>query len=298
MASRLAALLLAAASACTASTVLPDDATVEGLAATCRTDRLACTRAFESLGITLPRGTSDVPLSSGLELRLSPNSLTVGRTAVLPLAAGRPAPGAFVDGISPALTDAITPRIGDAARVLVLADRRIPMSTLRDALFTADRAGAVELALLVDDGRELHGQPISPPSEWQPLPPGTKVERALKVLFSVHIDAVELRIADGSPHAFPRPERCAPPPAGCHDLAAIAARVAELKAFYPNEVVAIFRGDADLPLQALISVIDAVRGPQCRLAPALRGEKVPDDCLFWQAIIDVAPPLLHPVTPQ
>ena len=50
------------------------------------------------------------------------------------------------------------------------------------------------------------------------------------------------------------------------------------------------RVDGDVTLQALVSVIDVVRGDGCLLTGGFMGDPIPDVCLFFVSIVDVAPP--------
>ena len=71
-----------------------------------------------------------------------------------------------------------------------------------------------------------------------------------------------------------------------------------MKKLYPREVVARFHVDGDVTVQALVSLIDLVRGEGCALlGPIIKGERVPDECLFWQPVVDLSPPLDHRTSP-
>jgi len=39
-------------------------------------------------------------------------------------------------------------------------------------------------------------------------------------------------------------------------------------------------------MQALIFTMDALAGRTCKLGKAMKGEKVPDDCYFWQPVVE------------
>lgn len=39
-------------------------------------------------------------------------------------------------------------------------------------------------------------------------------------------------------------------------------------------------------MQAIIMTMDALAGRTCKIAKALKGEKIPDDCYFWQPIVE------------
>lgn len=300
--SRLAAISLAAQLSCTGAA--PGEAP-------CRLGGDTCERALAAWGITPPRGTFDLPLRGEPTLRISPTAIFVRDEPVLALTNGRPAPGQFVDHVAPSLRDALaalatseqalaaTQKSAWHARLTLLADRSTPSSTLADILFTALKAGFADFDLVVQDGRLLRAQAIAHPFAWLDPDPDIRYERALEVLFAVHRDSAEVSVARAPARAFPPSRACDPPVATCHDLAAITAFAAELKQRYPNEVVATFRADGEVPLQAVVSLLDAVRGPSCRLSGAIeRGEKIPDECLFWQAILDVEPPFHHDGSPR
>lgn len=278
--------------------------------ASCRIGGDTCERALAGWGITPPRGTMDLQLRGEPKLRISPTAIFVRGEPALALASGRPAPGLFSDHVAPPLRDALaalatseqalaaTRKSAWDARLTLLADRSTPMSTLGDVLFTAFKAGFEGFELVVSDGRLLHTQPISHPFTWRKMDPSIRYERALEVLFAVHRDTAEVSVARSRSAGFPPASGCETPSATCHDLAAISAFAAELKRKYPNEVVATFRADGEVPLQSVVSLLDAVRGASCRLADALeRGERIPDECLFWQAILDVEPPFRHDGSP-
>jgi hypothetical protein len=124
-----------------------------------------------------------------------------------------------------------------------------------------------------------------------PLDPDIKRERPLNPVFTVRPDGVSVSLGGWSERRFGLAAACPPAPNGCYDYAAIGAYAAELKAMVPNEVVATFRVDGAVPLQAVVTLIDAVGGVDCRISRALAGERVPDECLFWQAIVNLDPPL-------
>lgn len=71
-----------------------------------------------------------------------------------------------------------------------------------------------------------------------------------------------------------------------YDYAALEAKAKQYKAAYPNEVVVTISAEANIPMQALIFTMDALAGRTCKLAKALKGEKIPDDCYFWQPIVE------------
>lgn len=255
-------------------------------------------------GLTPPRSTTDISDDEpGPELRITALAIAFAAADVLPLIAGRPAPDAFTRHVSPPLRDALAPAaarvrirrdsdiLDHHAHMRVLADRATPFATLGDALFTATKAGFTSFALTVQDDHQRRNQSFGVPLAWFDYDRDIKISRPVEVLLRVRPDAVLASVAGGAEHTIPNRTACDPPPAGCHDLAAITDFAARTKELLPNEVVVTLRVADELPLQAVVAVIDAVRGPGCRLSRAVKGEKVPDDCLFWQPILDRDPPL-------
>jgi hypothetical protein len=243
-----------------------------------------------ALGVTPPRGKIDVPPhGDGPEIRLTPTQLFVDGAPLFSLERGRPAPGEFTRHVSPSLRAALEAagrrRHAQAERddrsyddkIRILADRATPFATLADALYTASKAGHRHFELVVHDGRELRGQHFGVPLAWFP-PDDYKRERALEFLFVLRPDSVTAQLAGG---------RVYPLTTG----AEISDHVHKVKHLHPNEVVASFRVDGDIPLQSLVSLVDTVSGETCRLSRAIQGEQVPDDCMFWQPVLDLDPPL-------
>lgn len=284
--------------------LLSASASPEELEAMCAMEGQACEQVVAAWGLEPPRSSFDAPIRGGTRILVTPTQLAVDRTAVLSLHAGCPAPDAFVRHVSPALREILERNAErgrvDAraegreweARATITADLATPFATLADTLFTATKAGFSEAELVVFGVRELRAMPVSPPLSWFPRDPDRRRERPLELTFAVHRDSVEAsvgRITD--PTTVPNLPSCEPPPTGCHDLEAITAIAKDMKTQYPHETVATFRVDDDVPLQALVSLIDAVRGEDCRLLMAIEGEEIPAECLFWRAILDTDPPL-------
>jgi len=50
----------------------------------------------------------------------------------------------------------------------------------------------------------------------------------------------------------------------------------------------IVRVDAEgsVPMSALVATLDALRGSECRLGQVGAGETPPDECLFWNVVVD------------
>lgn len=70
------------------------------------------------------------------------------------------------------------------------------------------------------------------------------------------------------------------------DYAALEAKAKQYKIAYPNEVIVTVSAEASIPMQAIIFTMDALAGRTCKLGKAMKGEKIPDDCLFWQPIVE------------
>ncbi len=251
------------------------------------------------MDLTLPRGAMDVPLRGGPEIRISADAVSVEGVRVVRLVGGR-ASSEQLPSDAPLRNELV--KVAEAGReeargngkewderVVVLADHATPFATLGDTLFTAAMVGFRSFELVVTDGRVRHVQPLSPPLEWFPPDLDIKRERAMLFEFVVRPDGVTVSLGGWSEREFGLAAACPPAPNGCHDYAAIGAYAAEIKAKYPNEVVSTFRVDGEVPLQALVSLIDAVSGVDCRISRALAGEKVPDECLFWQPVVDFDP---------
>ncbi len=72
-----------------------------------------------------------------------------------------------------------------------------------------------------------------------------------------------------------------------YDYAALEAKAQEYKNQYPTEVVVTISAENTIPMQALVSTMDAVRGSDCKLLKAMQsGEAVPKECLFWQPVVE------------
>jgi hypothetical protein len=165
---------------------------------------------------------------------------------------------------------------------LVLADRHTPFEVLANVAFTANKAGyaGIDLAVLTD--RSLRRIPLAVPLQWL-SPRDWHVDRPLPVHLDVHRDAVAVTVGGSTTE---KRFECTRSSAECDALAQF---MAELEEKVPHETVATFVVADDVPLQTMVSVIDIARGLGCKL-PDNRGE-VPQDCLFWQPIIETTPRL-------
>jgi len=72
-----------------------------------------------------------------------------------------------------------------------------------------------------------------------------------------------------------------------YDYAALEAKAQELKNLFRTETVVTISAENSIPMQALTRTMDALRGSKCEMLKAMQsGEAVPEECLFWQPIID------------
>lgn len=76
-----------------------------------------------------------------------------------------------------------------------------------------------------------------------------------------------------------------------HDALAEVAR--DYKGKHPHETVAYVSAEHDVRYETLVATMDTLRGPDCRLAGALQGEEVPEECLLWHPIIQDRVPNHH-----
>jgi hypothetical protein len=264
--------------------------------------------------LRLPRSTSDWRLDDapGIEVRLEPGRLQVAGAPVLVLSHGQAPAGAFVDHLAPAVRDALAPHVETArrdapvvdivglpgVRARVLADRDTPAGLFVDTLFTATHAGVVEIELVVDGDGGLRGIPLAVPLAWFPASPGrARTERPASFVLTVERRRITVAGPRDEPRTIEGPASCDPVPAVCHDLAAIDEVTAQWKRDAPFETVATLRIADDVPLQAVVTLIDALRGPGCRMADAQQGAAIPEECRFTQTIVD-GPHALVAVAPR
>jgi hypothetical protein len=71
-----------------------------------------------------------------------------------------------------------------------------------------------------------------------------------------------------------------------YDYKALEAAAQKYKSLFPNEVVVTVSAEAKIPMQVMIYTMDSLAGSTCKIGKALKGEKVPDDCYFWQPIVE------------
>jgi biopolymer transport protein ExbD len=71
-----------------------------------------------------------------------------------------------------------------------------------------------------------------------------------------------------------------------YDYAALEAKAKELKDKAKHETVVTISAENDIPMQVLISTMDAVRGSECKLLVLKEDEPMPEECLFFQPIVE------------
>lgn len=71
-----------------------------------------------------------------------------------------------------------------------------------------------------------------------------------------------------------------------YDYARLEAEAKKYKQLFSHETVVTISAENSIPMQVLITTMDALRGTECRLLKAMQGEEVPAECLFWQPIVE------------
>ena len=72
-----------------------------------------------------------------------------------------------------------------------------------------------------------------------------------------------------------------------YDYSALEAKAKEYKATAPHETVVTISAENTIPMQVLVSTMDAMRGTDCKLIGAIEGgEEVPPECMFYQPIVE------------
>jgi hypothetical protein len=273
--------------------------------ALCLRGELPCDEVLDAWGVRLPRSNGDLRVETPPTVRVTRSAIVLAGASVVPLHEGRPEPGAFADHVSPALLRGLETHPGarpgrpvlgegrEVAPLVIAADEATPLSTLVDVAFTASQRGLSSLELVARREHGLVRLPLGGPLPWIEVPEGVRLERALELTFVVHRDTVEATLSGMGPTSFPRRASCEPPPAGCHDHEAIGAYAQRIKQLFPHEITATFRVDGDVSLQAFVSLVDTVRGGErCAMAGALAGEPISEECLFWQAVVELEPPVV------
>jgi biopolymer transport protein ExbD len=71
-----------------------------------------------------------------------------------------------------------------------------------------------------------------------------------------------------------------------YDYAALEAQAKKYKQLFPHETVVTMSAENSIPMQVLVSTMDALRGSDCRLLKTMQGEEPPPECYFWQPIVE------------
>ncbi len=72
-----------------------------------------------------------------------------------------------------------------------------------------------------------------------------------------------------------------------YDYAALEAKAKEYKALFPNDVTVKISAEANIPMQVVVSSMDALAGTTCKIGKTIKsGEQPPEDCYFWQPIVE------------
>lgn len=71
-----------------------------------------------------------------------------------------------------------------------------------------------------------------------------------------------------------------------YDYAALEQKAAELKAKAKHETVVTISAENNIPMAVLIQAMDAVRGSECKLLMLKEDEPMPEECLFFQPIVE------------
>jgi biopolymer transport protein ExbD len=71
-----------------------------------------------------------------------------------------------------------------------------------------------------------------------------------------------------------------------YDYAALEDKAKELKAKAKAETVVTISAENSIPMAVLIQTMDAVRGTDCKLLMIKEDEPMPEECLFYQPIVE------------
>jgi biopolymer transport protein ExbD len=71
-----------------------------------------------------------------------------------------------------------------------------------------------------------------------------------------------------------------------YDYVALEAKARELKAKAKMETVVTISAENSIPMAVLVKTMDAVRGTECKLLMVSEDEPVPEECLFFQPIVE------------
>ncbi|MCB9569888.1 MAG: biopolymer transporter ExbD [Myxococcales bacterium] len=72
-----------------------------------------------------------------------------------------------------------------------------------------------------------------------------------------------------------------------YDFDALEAKAKEYKKLFPNDTTVKVSAESNVPMQVLITTMDSLAGRDCKIGKFMKGtEDVPDNCYFWQPIIE------------
>ncbi|HLT38853.1 MAG TPA: biopolymer transporter ExbD [Enhygromyxa sp.] len=71
-----------------------------------------------------------------------------------------------------------------------------------------------------------------------------------------------------------------------YDYKALEDKARELKEKAKHETVVTISAENNIPMQVLVSTMDAVRGTGCKLLTLKEDEPIPEECLFFQPIVE------------
>jgi hypothetical protein len=71
-----------------------------------------------------------------------------------------------------------------------------------------------------------------------------------------------------------------------YDYVKLEAEAKKYKQLFPHETVVTLSAENSIPMQVLITTMDALRGTDCKLLKAMQGEELPPECYFWQPIVE------------
>ena len=225
--------------------------------------------------LSLPRGIGRAAIiDDAARVFVHPDVLLVGSTYIALIEAGRVAERSVSHHHIEALHDAL--RIGDQTRpVVVHADRALAFGTVIDVLYTASRAGRQKLRFAVAGEPAVEGFRISPAWTWDPTA-GKQVHQPCGV--DAVFDGAQVSVSlCGAPTSL----------IALDDLAAMR-RVASESLAAGHDPVVRFRGPAAVPWETVVTIIDALGGPEC----VPEDHQVPPrNCGSLGAIVDLDPPL-------
>ncbi|MCX4244050.1 biopolymer transporter ExbD [Paraliomyxa miuraensis] len=127
---------------------------------------------------------------------------------------------------------------------------------------------------------------VEPPkfSQLQDPSPTDQPQERLRFRVQVRQDGFTVRYG-----SKPESERTVDIPLGGdgkHDFAALEQRASELKALFPEDPVVNISAENAIGYGTLVESMDALRGRDCSLKSALYGESVPQECLFWNVVVE------------